>query len=80
MPSQERHSFLDWIRLKHYQFLTTFGLYMMTPRERLLFRTFPLLSPDPDHAHRTGLHWTGLLGVLGVRAIQKSCLKSKKTF
>lgn len=31
------NSFVKWLRLKHYQFEITFGVYVFTPAERFVF-------------------------------------------
>ena len=41
-------SFIRWLKLKNYQYEVTFSLYMLSPTERVIFSSSPLLPLAPD--------------------------------
>lgn len=43
-------SFLQWLRLKNYQYEVTFALYMLTPTEKFIFSKRPIYSRFPFHS------------------------------
>ena len=43
-------SFIRWLKLKNYQYEVTFSLYMLSPTERVIFSSCPLLPPQPAYS------------------------------